>query len=159
MRHWQASNAKVVFLYPTLKLQHSDTHEPKKQNTTKCRKRKTSPEIQFPHIIFPEMWKLLSSLEDKRRKEQFEGGKIYCVNEQRQCVTSIMLRLLCLWLYRSSRSGKTIWGRGYGQGSSDQCPVISWSGKYQYNPDISPPSQFWPFIWSYHMLKSVFSLS
>ena len=28
VRHWQSSNAKVVFLSPTLKLRHSDTHEP-----------------------------------------------------------------------------------------------------------------------------------
>ena len=75
------SNAKVVFISPTLKLQHSDTHAPKKQNTTKCQKRKTShPEIHFPHIISPEMSKLLPSLDELRRKEQFEGER-YCVNE------------------------------------------------------------------------------
>ena len=92
-----------------------------------------------------------------KEKRIIWGAKIYYVNEQRQ--SSMQLRLLCLWLYRSNRSSKRVWGRGYGQGSSDQCPVISWSGKYQYNPNISTPSQFWPFIWSYNMLKSVFSLS
>ena len=109
MRHWQASNAKVVFISPSPKLQHSDTHAPKKQNTTKCQKRKTShPEIQFPHIIFPEMWKLLPSLDELRRKEQFEGERY--IAWTRQCITSMLLRLLCLWLYRSSRSSKRVWG-------------------------------------------------